>query len=338
MMQNRQRSSSACARTRRSGERCAATTGSATSVGKSPPMQALFELVEDRSARDRSTVLVLGESGTGKELLARAIHAREPARGRGRSWRSTARRCPRRCSRASCSATRRARSPARPRRPRAASSGRTAARCSSTRSATSPPSCRSSCCACSQEREFEPGRRRTRRSASTCASSRRPTAISQQAVAEGRFREDLFYRLNVVPIELPPLRERREDIPLLVEHFLERMSAELGRRVDGVSRDAMAMLMSYPCPGNIRELRNLLERAVVCAAGPDFAGERLRHRRDGGRGVAAAGVARGGRAAAHRRDPGAVRRQRHARGAHPRHRPRHALQQESRCTGCGNRT
>jgi two-component system, NtrC family, response regulator AtoC len=90
----------------------------------------------------------------------------------------------------------------------------------------------------------------------------------QRAVAEGRFRDDLFYRLNVIPITLPPLRDRREDIPLLVEHFLERMSAELGRKVDGVSRDAMAMLMSHPFPGNVRELRNLVERATVCASGP----------------------------------------------------------------------
>ena len=88
-------------------------------------------------------------------------------------------------------------------------------------------------------------------------------------VAEGRFREDLFYRINVIPIALPPLRSRTEDIaPLLVEHFLDRMSAELGRKADGISRDAMSMLMSYPFPGNVRELRNIVERAMVCASGP----------------------------------------------------------------------
>ena len=72
----------------------------------------------------------------------------------------------------------------------------------------------------------------------------------------------------MIPITVPPLRDRREDIPLLVEHFIERMSAELGRKVDGVSRDAMAMLMSHPFPGNVRELRNIVERAMVCASGP----------------------------------------------------------------------
>jgi DNA-binding NtrC family response regulator len=84
----------------------------------------------------------------------------------------------------------------------------------------------------------------------------------------GAFREDLFYRLNVIPITLPPLRDRREDIPLLVDHLLERLSIELKRPIDGLARDAMAILMSYPFPGNIRELRNILERAIVVAAGP----------------------------------------------------------------------
>jgi DNA-binding NtrC family response regulator len=90
----------------------------------------------------------------------------------------------------------------------------------------------------------------------------------RKAVDSGAFREDLFYRLNVIPITLPPLRDRREDIPLLVDHLLERLSIELKRPIDGLARDAMAILMSYPFPGNIRELRNILERAIVVAAGP----------------------------------------------------------------------
>jgi two-component system response regulator AtoC len=82
-------------------------------------------------------------------------------------------------------------------------------------------------------------------------------------VASGRFREDLFYRLNVLPIELPPLRERREDIPLLVEHFITRHNARLGTAVKGITADAEKMLMAYEWAGNVRELENVIERAMV---------------------------------------------------------------------------
>ncbi len=89
----------------------------------------------------------------------------------------------------------------------------------------------------------------------------------RKAVADGKFREDLFYRLNVIPILLPPLRERREDIPLLVEHFLERLAVEMKKRLDGVSAEAMSALMAHDWPGNVRELRNVLERGAVVAPG-----------------------------------------------------------------------
>jgi two-component system response regulator AtoC len=88
------------------------------------------------------------------------------------------------------------------------------------------------------------------------------------AVAQGRFRADLYARLGEVTVTLPPLRERREDIPLLVDHLLARISAEHGRQVDGVSREALTMLMTHDFPGNVLELRNMVERAVVCGAGP----------------------------------------------------------------------
>jgi two-component system response regulator PilR (NtrC family) len=87
------------------------------------------------------------------------------------------------------------------------------------------------------------------------------------AVEEGILREDLFYRLNVIPIQLPPLRERREDIPLLVAHFLQKFGKELGKDVRGVAPEAMAVLERYHWPGNIRELENVLERAIVLGAG-----------------------------------------------------------------------
>jgi two-component system response regulator PilR (NtrC family) len=89
----------------------------------------------------------------------------------------------------------------------------------------------------------------------------------EEAVQEGILREDLFYRLNVIPIQLPPLRERREDIPLLVAHFLQKFSKELGKDVRGVTPEAMTVLERYRWPGNIRELENVLERAIVLGAG-----------------------------------------------------------------------
>jgi DNA-binding NtrC family response regulator len=85
----------------------------------------------------------------------------------------------------------------------------------------------------------------------------------KKLITAGSFREDLFYRLNVVPIRLPALRERTSDIPLLVEHFLTKFNERLRKRVEGVEPDAMELLVQYPWPGNIRELENVIERAVL---------------------------------------------------------------------------
>jgi two-component system, NtrC family, response regulator PilR len=87
-------------------------------------------------------------------------------------------------------------------------------------------------------------------------------------VAEGRFREDLFYRINVIPILLPPLRDRREDIGLLAEHFLAKYNEQMGKEIAGISHEAMGLLMEHDWPGNIRELENVLERAVALEATP----------------------------------------------------------------------
>jgi two-component system response regulator PilR (NtrC family) len=84
-----------------------------------------------------------------------------------------------------------------------------------------------------------------------------------KAVAEGRFREDLFYRINVIPIALPPLRERREDIPLLADHFLAKFSEQMSKQIQGIAREAADLLAQYDWPGNIRELENVMERAVA---------------------------------------------------------------------------
>jgi transcriptional regulator with PAS, ATPase and Fis domain len=87
-------------------------------------------------------------------------------------------------------------------------------------------------------------------------------------VKEGAFREDLYYRLNVVVMSIPPLRERREDIPLLIDHFMKHFSRETGKIIQDISWEAKKMLLKYDYPGNVRELENIMERAVVISRGP----------------------------------------------------------------------
>ena len=120
-----------------------------------------------------------------------------------------------------------------------------------------------------QEHEFEPvGASRTVKvDVRVIAATHRDLA---RAVAEGSFRADLFYRLNVFPILLPPLRERRGDIPLLVHYFVERYAAKIGRHVDSVRDDTMERLVQYPWPGNIRELENVIERAMILSTGREL--------------------------------------------------------------------
>lgn len=89
----------------------------------------------------------------------------------------------------------------------------------------------------------------------------------KERVEEGKFREDLFYRLNVIHVHIPPLRQRREDIPLLVEHFIDQQNDRLDTDIDGVSSEAMQVMMDYPWPGNVREVQNCIERGVVLARG-----------------------------------------------------------------------
>ena len=118
-----------------------------------------------------------------------------------------------------------------------------------------------------QDREFEPlGAERTQRvDVRVIAATNRDL---RQLVSEGKFLEDLFYRLNVIPIEMPALRERREDVPLLVEHFVRRFAERTGKKIDGVDEKAMLELARYDWPGNVRELENTMERAVVLATAP----------------------------------------------------------------------
>src|SRR5205807_2026931 len=118
-----------------------------------------------------------------------------------------------------------------------------------------------------QEREFERlGSSRTiRTDARLIAATNRDL---ETLVAEQKFRSDLYYRLNVFPVRVPALRERPEDIPLLVRHFAQEFSRRLGKVIDAISSETMAALARYPWPGNIRELQNVIERAVILNNGP----------------------------------------------------------------------
>ena len=99
--------------------------------------------------------------------------------------------------------------------------------------------------------------------------------ILADVVAKGRFREDLYYRLNVVALEMPPLRDRKSDIPALAKFFLERFAKENAKALDGFTPDTMELLMAYDWPGNVRELENAVERSVVLATGPQVEARHL---------------------------------------------------------------
>jgi transcriptional regulator with PAS, ATPase and Fis domain len=92
----------------------------------------------------------------------------------------------------------------------------------------------------------------------------------EAAMAAGTFRSDLFYRLNVFPMEIPPLRERKEDIPMLVEYFIDRYARKAGKSIRGVNKKSLDLLQSYPWPGNIRELQNIIERSVIVCDTENF--------------------------------------------------------------------
>jgi hypothetical protein len=186
-----------------------------------------------QAAPSEATVLLLGRERHRQGALGARAPREQHASPAARSSPSTARRSPSRSSRPSCSATRRARSPAPPRRAKAASNPRTAAPCSSTRSARSLATCRSSCLRVLQEGEIERlgGGGKPRK-----IDIRLVAATNVQLAEEvkaGRFREDLYYRLNVIPVHVPPLRDRRDDIPLLVQHFASVYAEKNAKPISG---------------------------------------------------------------------------------------------------------
>jgi two-component system response regulator PilR (NtrC family) len=237
--------------------------GIASMIGKSPRMRALFQLIET-VAPTTTTILINGETGTGKEMVARAIHHASPRRQQ-------------RFIALNCSAI-----------PetlleaelfghvRGAFTGAVGARVGRIEQAdrgtlfldevgTMSMALQMKLLRVLQEREFErigdgkPVKVDVRIVAAT-------NSDLGKMVREGTFREDLYYRLNVIQVELPPLRERREDIPLLVQHFLTKYAAN-GNGAPMVSQDAMRRLMAFAWPGNVRQLENAIERALALLGG-----------------------------------------------------------------------
>ena len=229
-------------------------------VGSSPALQSVLSRVAKVAPAD-STVLITGETGTGKELIARAIHKRS-----GRSSRAFVS--------LNCAAI--------PRdliaselfgHEKGAFTGATQRRVGRFESAEGgtifldevgelPAEIQVALLRVLQEREFQRvgGNESFKTNVRVVAATNRDL---QGAIVEGRFREDLFYRLNVFPIEVPPLRERKEDIPLLVQYFAERYASKAGKNITNINKKSMEALHSYTWPGNIRELQNVIERSVV---------------------------------------------------------------------------
>ena len=236
-------------------------------IGRSPAMQEIFATIE-RVAPTRSTVLLAGESGVGKDLIARAIHFHSPRRDHP-------------FVKINCTAL--------PENlmeselfgyEKGAFTGAMGTKPGKFEQADTgtvfldeigdvPPSIQVKLLRVLQEREFERlGSNKTRH-----IDVRVIAATNQDlraALEQGTFREDLYYRLNVVPINIVPLRERKQDIPSLAEHFLRKYAAETGNRVDSMTPAAIAKLSEYHWPGNVRELENAIERSLVMCNGPQL--------------------------------------------------------------------
>jgi transcriptional regulator with GAF, ATPase, and Fis domain len=236
-------------------------------VGASPALRAVLSRVSKVAPTD-STVLLTGETGTGKELIARAIHKR--SRRSSRAFVSV-----------SCAAI-----PASLiaselfGHEKGAFTGATQRRLGRFELAEEgtlfldeagelPAETQITLLRVLQEREFERvgGNQHIRTNVRVIAATNRDL---EAAITAGTFRSDLFYRLNVFPIEIPPLRGRREDIPLLVEYFIDHFARKAGKNFSGINKKTLNHLLSYPWPGNIRELQNVVERSVVVCDTENF--------------------------------------------------------------------
>jgi transcriptional regulator with GAF, ATPase, and Fis domain len=243
-------------------------------IGRSDVMQEVFRLVE-QVAPARSTVLITGESGTGKELIAKAIHEASPRAGRPFVTVNSSN-IPSELLESELFG-----------HTRGAFTGAVAAKKGLFEVADGgsifldeigdiPPETQVRLLRVIQEREFTPLGDTTPRRVDVRIIAATNIDL-KEAVRQGSFREDLYYRLAVVPIELPPLRDRREDILPLAQHFTQKYNEENGRNVsEQLAPEVLAMLEAYSWPGNVRELENTIERAVVIAPGDEITKECLR--------------------------------------------------------------
>jgi DNA-binding NtrC family response regulator len=236
-------------------------------VGRSRPMQEIYRFIE-QVAPSRSTVLIQGESGTGKELVAHAIHKRSP-RARKPFLVVNSGSIPTDLLEDNLFG-----------HERGAFTGATSDKIGLVEAAdggtilfdeitTVAPAVQAKLLRVIQEKEFLPLGSVTPRTADVRILAATNEEI-RKLVETGAFREDLYYRLNVLSVALPPLRARLEDLPLLVAHFLERCNADNGKSVAGVSPDALERMTAYDWPGNVRELENVVERGVVLARGDEI--------------------------------------------------------------------
>src|SRR5437773_600285 len=236
-------------------------------VARSPKMQEVLATVE-RVAPTNSTVLLGGESGVGKDLIARAIHEKS-RRARGPFIKINSSAIPESLLESELFGYE-----------KGAFTGANASKPGKFELADKgtlfldeigdvPPATQVKLLRVLQEREFERlgGTRTIKVDVRLIAATNRDL---REALEQGTFREDLYYRLNVVPIDIAPLRERKEDIPDLVNLFVSRFAGESGKGIEGISPQAMQMLVNYHWPGNVRELQNIVERACALSKGPQL--------------------------------------------------------------------
>jgi two-component system, NtrC family, response regulator AtoC len=237
-------------------------------IGKSPAMQTVFKTLQ-KVAEYKTNVLITGESGTGKELVARALHDLSP-RAAGPFVPVNCGAIPEPLLESELFGHRKGAFTDASRDKRGLFEEADGGTLFLDEIGELPLGVQVKFLRAIQEEEI----RRLGDTREVSVDVRVIAATVKDLATEaraGRFREDLFYRLNVLPMQLPPLRDRREDIPLLVEHFVRRYGekhARAGMRVESVSPEAMELLLSYPWPGNVRELENTIERAMVLCDGP----------------------------------------------------------------------